>query len=397
MMSEARPVPKLRFPEFLDVRDWEEKPLRDVVHFLDGRRKPIKEADRTAIQGNYPYYGASGIIDYINDYIFDEDLILLGEDGENIVSRNLPLVFKVSGRCWVNNHAHVMKPKAPNHLEFLVQYMESLSYIKYNSGGAQPKLNQAVCKTIPLLLPTPPEQQKIAECLTSIDDLITAETQNLNALKTHKKGLMQKLFPADDETMPKLRFPRFQDKNPWQVKQLFEVANVIAGQSPEGSSYNGERIGVPFYQGKTNFGDIYLKEPTTWTTQTTKLAKEGDILMSVRAPVGALNISTGEICIGRGVASIQAKQNKWYIYYFLKKNEKYIVGNGGSIFDSINKKQIEEIKILIPSLPEQQKIAECLTSINDLIMAQAQKLDALKTHKKGLMQQLFPTSDEVKV
>ncbi len=130
MMSEARPVPKLRFPEFLDVRDWEEKPLGDVVHFLDGRRKPIKEADRTAIQGNYPYYGASGIIDYINDYIFDEDLILLGEDGENIVSRNLPLVFKVSGRCWVNNHAHVMKPKAPNHLEFLVQYMESLSYIK---------------------------------------------------------------------------------------------------------------------------------------------------------------------------------------------------------------------------------------------------------------------------
>jgi len=137
--------------------------------------------------------------DYINDFIFDDVLILLGEDGENIVSRNLPLVFKASGKFWVNNHAHVLKPKKPNHLDFLIQYLESLSYIKYNSGGAQPKLNQAVCKTIPLLLPLPAEQQKIADCLSSLDELIAAQTQAIDTLKTHKKGLMQQLFPSVEE------------------------------------------------------------------------------------------------------------------------------------------------------------------------------------------------------
>jgi len=197
--AEGETVPKLRLPEFRDAGAWEEKSLGQVVKFLDGQRKPIKEFDRASMQGQYPYYGASGIIDYINDFIFDETLILLGEDGENIVSRNLPLVFKISGKCWVNNHAHVLKPKKPNHLEFLVQYLESLSYIKYNSGGAQPKLNQAVCKTIPLILPSPPEQQKIADCLSSIDELIAAQSQKLDTLKTHKNGLMQQLFPSTDE------------------------------------------------------------------------------------------------------------------------------------------------------------------------------------------------------
>lgn len=88
--------------------DWEVKELRELVEFLDGKRKPIKDSDRLKMQGQYPYYGASGIIDYVNNYLFDEDLILLGEDGENILSRNLPLAFKVSGKIWVNNHAHVL-------------------------------------------------------------------------------------------------------------------------------------------------------------------------------------------------------------------------------------------------------------------------------------------------
>ncbi len=192
----SRLVPKLRFKEFSG--EWEEYTLGKVLTFLDGKRKPIKESDRASMQGEYPYYGASGIIDYVNDYIFDEDLILLGEDGENIISRKLPLVFKVSGKCWVNNHAHVLKPNKPHNLDFLVQYMENLSYVKYNSGGTQPKLNQAVCKTISLVLPKPKEQQKIANCLSSLDNLIVAQNKKVEALKEHKQGLMQQLFVSED-------------------------------------------------------------------------------------------------------------------------------------------------------------------------------------------------------
>src|SRR5690606_38933368 len=102
--------------------DWDVTTLSNAVFFLDGMRRPIKSNERKS--GQYPYYGASGIIDYVEDYIFDDELILLGEDGENILSRNLPLAFLVKGKIWVNNHAHVLKPKEDFHIKFLCEYLE---------------------------------------------------------------------------------------------------------------------------------------------------------------------------------------------------------------------------------------------------------------------------------
>ena len=287
----------------------------------------------------------------------------------------------------------------PQFIYYLLNTEEMKLSFKSRANPAvnQASINQTELSKTRIIVPPLAEQKKIAACLSSLDEVITAQGDKLDGLKDYKRGLMQRLFPAKGQTTPAFRFPEFQGKDPWQEKQLSKVANVIAGQSPEGSAYNKEGIGVPFYQGKTNFGDIYLKKPTTWTTQTTKLAQEGNILMSVRAPVGALNISTGKICIGRGVASIQAKQNKWYLYYFLKKNEKYIVGNGGSIFDSINKSQIEAIKILIPpTIEEQHRIADCLSALDGTITAQKQTIKDLKNYKNGLMQQLFPKIEELK-
>ncbi|PJF37732.1 MAG: restriction endonuclease subunit S, partial [Phototrophicales bacterium] len=115
--------------------------------------------------------------------------------------------------------------------------------------------------------------------------------------------------------------------------------------------------GTPFYQGKTDFGNIYLKPPSKWTTQITKVANKGDIIMSVRAPVGALNIATDTVCIGRGLAAIRPIQDRLFLYYCLLKNQNLIIGNGGSVFDSISKDQIEKIGVLIPNLAEQQRIA----------------------------------------
>jgi len=197
------------------------------------------------------------------------------------------------------------------------------------------------------------------------------------------------------ELKPNLRFPEFLDEPEWEDKSICEAADIIAGQSPKGSNYNDTGDGVPFYQGKTEFGDIYINPPAKWTTQVTKLAGKGDILMSVRAPVGALNISTDTICIGRGLASIRPKQSKWFLYYCLLRNQRLIIGNGGSVFDSISKDQIEKIELLFPpTFDEQQRIADCLTSLDELIAAHGRKLDALKAHKKGLMQRLFPRQGE---
>ena len=199
----------------------------------------------------------------------------------------------------------------------------------------------------------------------------------------------------ENKLVPRLRFPEFLKEGNWEDKILKQVSDVTSGQSPSGISYNEEGIGTPFYQGKTDFGDIFLKEPTKWTTEPTKFANADEILMSVRAPVGALNISTQKICIGRGLAAIQPKVNKWFLYYFLSRIKDRIIGNGGSVFDSINKEQIEKISVLIPQeQKEQQKIAACLSSLDDVITAESKKLEVLKEHKKGLLQNLFPQQGE---
>lgn len=144
-----------------------------------------------------------------------------------------------------------------------------------------------------------------------------------------------------------------------------DVCEVIAGQSPEGKNYNNEGDGLPFYQGKKDFGEIYINPPSVWTTQTTKEALEGDILMSVRAPVGPVNISTEKICIGRGLAAIRAgeKLNKFYLFYYLLSIEEKLIGNSGAVFNSINKNQIQNIKIPLPSLATQIEIVEKLDAI----------------------------------
>ena len=174
--------------------EWSECTLQEVVDFLDGQRKPLESADRAKRQGKYPYYGASGIIDYIDDYIFDEPLLLLGEDGANIINRSSPLCFIATGKYWVNNHAHVMRPRKGQNIKFICELLESLDYTRYNTGTAQPKLNQEKCRQIALHLPTYEEQCQIAEFLSLVEQKSIHAQTELDSLLRTKNALMQQLF-----------------------------------------------------------------------------------------------------------------------------------------------------------------------------------------------------------
>jgi type I restriction enzyme, S subunit len=185
--------PRLRFPEFQNAPAWEVKPLGRVAENLDNRRVPITSSDRKA--GDVPYYGASGIVDYVEGFIFDEDLLCVSEDGANLVARTYPIAFEISGRTWVNNHAHVLKFENACTQKFVEVYLNSIKLDDFITGMAQPKLNKAMLDRIPIPHPRVPEQQLIADCLSSLDTLITAESHKLETLKTHKNGLMQQLFP----------------------------------------------------------------------------------------------------------------------------------------------------------------------------------------------------------
>jgi len=151
-------------------------------------------------------------------------------------------------------------------------------------------------------------------------------------------------------------------KKGWEVKRLGDLSRVIAGQSPQGSFYNTDGFGMPFYQGKKNFSERLIGSPNTWTTQVTKVAQPGDILMSVRAPVGPVNLTDREICIGRGLAAIRNGRNlnRDFLFYQLRFLEPSISGRDGAVFPSINKSEVESLQIVTPPLPEQHRIVRIL-------------------------------------
>ena len=188
--EEGQDKPKRRFKGFTDA--WEQRKLGNIVDFLDGQRKPLKESERT--KGKYPYYGASGIIDYINDYLFDENLVLLSEDGANIIDRNYPVCFIATGKYWVNNHAHVLKVKTGVIDKFICESLERLDYTKFNTGTAQPKLNQDICQKIVITIPNEDEQKCISEFLDRINNIITLHQHKLDKLKNLKQAYLNEMF-----------------------------------------------------------------------------------------------------------------------------------------------------------------------------------------------------------
>ena len=197
--AEGKTVPEWRFPEFRDSGEWKISPLREVCENLDSRRIPITEKDRK--KGFTPYYGASGVVDYVDGYIFDELLLCVSEDGANLVARTYPIAFNIYGKTWVNNHAHVLRFEK-NYTQVMVEnYLNNIDLTDFLTGMAQPKLNRAKLDIVPIPLPINKEQIKIAECLSSLNEQITAQSNKIEALKLHKKGLMQGLFPSAQEVM----------------------------------------------------------------------------------------------------------------------------------------------------------------------------------------------------
>lgn len=233
-------------------------------------------------------------------------------------------------------------------------------------------------KEIEISFPSVLEQQRIVAKLDAtfaeIDKII-----NLTADKIEKERDLN--LSALKSTFSNIKYK----------KKIGEIAIVIAGQSPESKYYNRNAKGIPFYQGKKEFGDYELKKPTFWTTKTTKEALKGDILLSVRAPVGETNMSNEKICIGRGLAAIRANKdyNSEFIYYFLNSIKKQIVGNTGAVFNSINKKQIEDILIPIQNLDEQNKtvnkIKLILSNIKKIHLSTKQKIHNLKILKSSIL------------
>ena len=383
-------IPKLRFKEFED--EWEKKKIRNVSSFLDSKRIPLSQSERKTKKGKYPYYGASGIIDYVEDYIFDGEYILLGEDGANILMRNSPLAFLASGKFWVNNHAHVIKANESN--KFLAESLERIRYDKYNTGTAQPKLNAEVCKNIIIPIPTIQEQQKIATFLTAVDTKLQQLGQKKELLANYKKGVMQQLFSQQ------LRFKNddSSDFPDWEEKKLGEIGNIVSGLTYSPKDIVDKKNGVLVLRssnvkkGKLSFKDnVYVK-----VDRFNPVIKD-DILICVRngskrliGKNAIINTETQGVAFGAFMSIYRSEFNKYLFHYFSSYNyKKEVHKNLGATINSINGSDLKKFKVPFPSLKEQQKIANYLSAIDKKNTTIQTQIDKTQAFKKGLLQGMF--------
>ncbi|MCA4809599.1 restriction endonuclease subunit S [Empedobacter stercoris] len=389
--------PKLRFPEF--DGDWEKTNIKSATINQNNKRKPLKDSDRVNLEKKYPYYGASGIIDYVDNYLFDGEYLLLGEDGANIISRNSRLVFIAKGKFWVNNHAHIFSAKSNYDIRFLSDRLEHINYVIYNTGTAQPKLNSAVVANIEFNSPSLPEQQKIADYLSTIDEKITLLEEKKTELSRYKKAMMQKLFSQEI---------RFKDENgndfsDWEKVQLKDILiehkeknkgdkydevlsvakmkGVINQIEHLGRSYSAEKI--DHYKVINPFDIVYTKSPTSGfpfgIIKQNKLNRSG-VLSPLYAVFKPKTKYLGMILHDIFLSEVETYN---YLVPLVQKGAK----------NTMNINNDEFLKGKKYSLPtsekEQQKIADFLSAIDESIDKVSEQIKETQSFKKAMLQQMF--------
>ena len=216
--------------------NWKAKPLGSCIEVFDSCRRPVTKKDR--VLGPYPYYGASGIVDYVDSYIFEGLHVLVAEDGENLRSRKLPIAYLADGRFWVNNHAHVLRANDENDTRFLSYMIESLDLSGFITGSTQPKLSQAALLSIPLRLPKLAEQRRIAEVLGALDDkiesnqaVVTRAEQLIDAIAEQKATVLPTVALSEVCSLSKSTWKP--DTSSDQTVHLFSLPAFDEGAVPE--------------------------------------------------------------------------------------------------------------------------------------------------------------------
>ncbi|WP_083475286.1 restriction endonuclease subunit S [Methanogenium cariaci] len=317
---------------------WRTATLQDLVFFQRGY--DITKAEQKP--GDIPVVSSSGINSYHSEYKVDGPGVVVGRKG------SLGTVHYVDGPYWPHDTTLWSKDLKGNNARFVYYFLRTMNFERYNVGNANPTLNRNHIHGLEILIPDLVIQNKIASMLSTYDDLVENNQRRIELLEQAARLLYREWFVH-------LRFPpghehvRIVDGVPegWEKKPLSEVADIIMGQSPKSIYYNEEGNGLPFHQGVTNFG-IRFPSHQTYCTVINRLAEPGDILFSVRAPVGRINITPDKIVIGRGIAAIRSncgQQN--FLFYALKSHFfKEDMMGGGAIFAAITKKDLHRVEIL---------------------------------------------------
>lgn len=401
MSSEKSLTPQIRFKGFTEA--WEQCKVFEIVNRLDNLRVPV--ASNLRIPGNTPYYGANGIQDYVSGFTHNGEFVLVAEDGANDL-KNYPVHY-VSGKIWVNNHAHVLQG-----LERVIDNrFLSFSLVHCDIevllvGGGRSKLNaNTLMNELTLSLPNLNEQKNIGGLFFKLDDLITLHQRKLDALKKIKSALLEKMFPKNGSNVPEIRFTGFTEA--WEQRKLSELTTMharIGWQNLRTSEFldSGNYYlitGTDFENGYVNLSTCHYVNKDRYDQDPNIQIDNGSILITKDGTLGKVALVQGldkPATLNAGVFNVVIRNEKivdnGYLYQYLKApfllNYVAQTATGGTI-KHLNQSILVDFPVSMPSKGEQELIGDAFLRLDNLITLHQRKLDALKKIKSALLEKMF--------
>lgn len=385
----------------------------DVMASRDGERIPVSKEERSTRPKVYDYYGASGVIDKIDGYLFDKSLLLIGEDGANLINRSTPIAFMAHGKYWVNNHAHVVDGISEDFLRYIELHINAINLEPYITGTAQPKMNQAKMNTIPIALPPLPEQRRIVAKvheLMTLCDRLEAQLQERDTKHTAlARAALARFYAAPIPANLELLFHDSFSIEPADLRKtiltlavqgklvpatgskrvaLGEVIDLISGQHLLADEQNNDGRGIPYLTGPSDFGREH-PVPSRWTETPKVVAEPGDILVTVKgAGVGKTNKLVDErTAISRQLMAVRAiRADPDFVHLVLRNAaEHFQESMTGIAIPGIGRKDVLALEAELPPLAEQRRIVAKVDHLMALVDQLEGKLAACRAVATNLM------------
>jgi type I restriction enzyme, S subunit len=373
-------VPRLRFPEFREVVGWDVAPMGSSFSLEYGASLP----EQGRRPGLVPVMGSNGVVGYHDEALVKGPTIVVGRKG------SVGQLNWVESDCFPIDTTYYVEIKQPSStsMQFLYRLLQTSKLNQRSDSSAVPGLNRSAVHSVEVAMPGPAEQQKIADCLLSLDEVIDAQGRQVEVLRTHRRGLMQQLFPREGESLPHLRFPDFRADNRFEFKPIGKFAKVTTGDQDT--------------QNRIDDGTYPFFVRSQQVERIDSFSYDGEAVLTSGDGVGVgenYHYINGKFAFHQRVYCIycfdEDVSGQFFFYFFSSRFRKRVKQmSAKNSVDSVRMAMVADMEIWLPAIEEQQQIAGCLSTLDALIVAEIAKLDALKTLKTGLMQQLFPSSEK---
>lgn len=360
--------------------------IEDVCDILDSQRIPITASERKS--GIYPYYGANGVQDYIDEYIFDDELVLLAEDGGNFNSKHKPIAYRVSGKCWVNNHAHVLRPKKMLNVDYLCYSLMFYDVSEIINGATRQKLNQSAVRKMQILLPPIEEQKKIADALDKASELIALRKAQIEKMDLLIKAKFIEMF-GDPVT----------NSMGWETRNLLNLGKLERGKSKHRPRNDPKLLGgiYPLIQtGDVSNANLFINEyKSTYSElglKQSKMWSAGTLCITIAANIAKTAILGFDACFPDSVVGIIPNKymNIFFIHYWFAFFQEIIEKQAPeSAQKNINLKILNELVVITPPIELQKQFADYVEQVEKQKELMQQGLEKLEMNYKALMQEYF--------